>query len=523
MSELNEKAGQMESVLAAFNHHVRHEIANIRRQRNSLASINRLPVEILQQIFLLQASEHHLSYLKTSDIHEDVFAITIRTVSVCSRWYHISVSTPRLWSYLDSRHSLDVVPILLDRSKQAPLHVSWLDQKSREHEMKFMALVGSHLHRWKSFDVASLCSASIDIIDAKGGSAPQLERFIAHYNSQIYPIPRFVLDRAPNLRDLHIAHTKCPIGAEVLSGLINLSISGHTGYKPLEMKQYETVLSALPKVETIFIKDARISQSFPSLFTVHLPNLRAITLHNVDSPIVPALLLSIFPGSLTHVKIVGTWNRRKDHYKALLGLVRSGTILDLTMRAMTWLSMTYRPHNQYSSVFSGGVEDGGAQRTLIEAISTYDSHEDMIKLLPYQQGICPLREAKLQLHHRHDDAEAIASRIHLCTHLQHLTLTPSRDQAQAQVKALLFPEMKKDSELSQLPQLKSFILKGLALHDLNILCKERYGLFREWMKSDLLKRSEKIIIHASRVDGDGDLEKELKAYLLQRNVDLVMI
>ncbi|KAG8949706.1 hypothetical protein FRC03_000272, partial [Tulasnella sp. 419] len=68
---LERQIEELELVLSGFAHHVRQAIVDIRRQQNTLALIHRLPIEILQNIFLLRASEAFFSRMNDSLAHEE--------------------------------------------------------------------------------------------------------------------------------------------------------------------------------------------------------------------------------------------------------------------------------------------------------------------------------------------------------------------------------------------------------------------------------------------------------------------
>ncbi|KAG8954817.1 hypothetical protein FRC03_011350 [Tulasnella sp. 419] len=68
--QFDRQVKRFELALSAFQYQVRHEIAKIRYQRNTIAPIHRIPAELLQYIFLLRISDYH-ALLSPSGVHEE--------------------------------------------------------------------------------------------------------------------------------------------------------------------------------------------------------------------------------------------------------------------------------------------------------------------------------------------------------------------------------------------------------------------------------------------------------------------
>lgn len=71
-------------------------IADLRFKRNSLLSINRIPPELLSNIF-------HFFRACTTVVARTLEArrVWVMVTRICRHWRDVALSTPRLWSYLD--------------------------------------------------------------------------------------------------------------------------------------------------------------------------------------------------------------------------------------------------------------------------------------------------------------------------------------------------------------------------------------------------------------------------------------
>ncbi|KAG8930289.1 hypothetical protein FRC02_004390 [Tulasnella sp. 418] len=353
-SHLDEKILKLESKFSEIGLLVQCAITNARRRRNALAPIHRLPAELLQGIFQICASTAHESELSPSNIHKDYMMLyptwgrwrhpngpnsvysTMKMVAVCSHWQQLALSTPRLWCYLDSRHSLGLTQVLLERSKFAPLQISCLHGVDPHHEQGFMRLVTPHLDRWISFNSASVNEMLFKNISDYNRSSLLLERFIIHLAERGIVVPSFVLERSPRLRELHIAQTRCPTEIMGLSGLTNLSLNGFIGEKQFQMEQYQTIFSMNPRLETIFLNGPSYSNEDYSPIIINLHKLKTIVLYRVKPGLTAALLLSISPGQGNYpsIQVIGDLNVSPQ----LSNRTIKGSLKDMLEENMSWLS-----------------------------------------------------------------------------------------------------------------------------------------------------------------------------------------
>lgn len=118
-------------------------IIHLRRERNVLAPVHKLPPELFALIleFHLDTTERQTRYLR-------LHALSM----VCSSWKATIEDTPILWSVIQSEDSSAVVTRALQRSKNHPLKVYYNSilngMRGLLSAEEFAAKVGDHLRRW---------------------------------------------------------------------------------------------------------------------------------------------------------------------------------------------------------------------------------------------------------------------------------------------------------------------------------------------------------------------------------------
>lgn len=93
---------------------MQNSITLLKSRRNELSPAVNIPDEILLEIFLIMRDG-----ACRSTPHE-----WFPTIQICRHWRRVSVGSPSLWTYIHSS-SPALVPLMLQRSKKAPLDVSF--------------------------------------------------------------------------------------------------------------------------------------------------------------------------------------------------------------------------------------------------------------------------------------------------------------------------------------------------------------------------------------------------------------
>ncbi|EPS93760.1 hypothetical protein FOMPIDRAFT_93871 [Fomitopsis schrenkii] len=152
----------------------------VNTQLNALLPISRLPHELLSEVFL-----HHAEYRAEPTSQEpksprDWICVT----HVCTHWREVALQCPTLWTRFHASDSLDMLPIFLARSKDAPLSVSmsfdaWQSPITRRSKPQLseesLILVLTNLHRMRLLSVEFSSDPLDDVLAHISGPAPLLE------------------------------------------------------------------------------------------------------------------------------------------------------------------------------------------------------------------------------------------------------------------------------------------------------------------------------------------------------------
>ncbi|KAF6746786.1 hypothetical protein DFP72DRAFT_922271 [Ephemerocybe angulata] len=153
------------------------EARAIKYYQNTLASINRLPPEILYMIFLIVAERTQNQFNPSScrGPYVDMSWLP-RTTQVCRRWRDVALSWPTLWSRI-SFTTPELTELMLLRSKDTPISIIFETGKEGCPRHILNALV-AHSHRLKAIelqgntkpgdldDLLSHCSGPMPILES---------------------------------------------------------------------------------------------------------------------------------------------------------------------------------------------------------------------------------------------------------------------------------------------------------------------------------------------------------------------
>ncbi|KAG8941535.1 hypothetical protein FRC03_004360, partial [Tulasnella sp. 419] len=140
------------AILEVLKGTIAQRAATLRQKRNAVVSrIHGLPSELLSLIFEFSAE----SFPDVSDCSLTKPRLCSRfphvLTTVCSRWYKVAISTPRVWSYICSRQTSDDVQLYLDRSRNSPVDITYHDRRGSG----FVPQVIPHLPRLRTLHCTS--------------------------------------------------------------------------------------------------------------------------------------------------------------------------------------------------------------------------------------------------------------------------------------------------------------------------------------------------------------------------------
>lgn len=335
--------------------HLKREPATINHVESPPCHVPRLPEDILLVIFrlLLQVCATDPRVVrKQVRINFERMRAPFLIASVCRAWRALAISTPTLWTYIGVRllyvepyaykppprkqerrametvcaHTIDMIALLSQRSKEAPLHVVmpiisapllFEDVQSFETSAVLMRraieILGQQSHRWHVWDICVLgglsdlwrsLQATCDNVTMENGSdlslftlhLPALQALTIDHCTLGYGVemPSTTMENSPNLMlvapKLQRAHTLIGDGMQVLCTSLLGPALGDSGARRRDLA-LENV--AIPKIRQLVVRSHTWGQrrSVLPLLRFVAPTLRflelSLTFHG--APFVPTV------------------------------------------------------------------------------------------------------------------------------------------------------------------------------------------------------------------------------------------
>ena len=270
---------------------------DLRFQRNTLLPISRPPTEILAEIFVRGARDHHhMSYCEPAMGTPKWVNVSY----VCRQWRDVALNCPTLWSH-PFMGSPWCTKVLLARSGRVPLKIcigiSFQLQQWSGQFRPFMEKVADRaehiqelcLHLWDLYTclVAFLRPCS---------RAPRLQVLEIRGHGPLSSVERIFNGETPSLRKLDLTNVDMPWHSFQLSNLISLSVENvRNPFQPTMVEHLTALRSmhdlvdlhlcdALPSARS-FLADADIN----TFQTVNLPHLSRLLIHAPLSTVVAFL------------------------------------------------------------------------------------------------------------------------------------------------------------------------------------------------------------------------------------------
>lgn len=240
-------------LLAVFQDVAEIETSKIRRQRNALLSISKLPLEISGVIFenLINDANDRPTCISTLSL-------------VSSVWKNLVDTTPSLWSQLRPEYSSKFIRSALDKSRGHPITIHGQFKQSEPSVARQQAILAtcSQLTRWSSADVESETSAELDILTYSG--APKLRRLevacLGRPDDAQRPI-NLCDGHAPRLEHLSITRFKAVWSSSIFTGLSILTLRQVPGLQSRDLMQ---ILHACPGLRTLNLLGVHLTDQLQS-------------------------------------------------------------------------------------------------------------------------------------------------------------------------------------------------------------------------------------------------------------------
>ncbi|KAG8946835.1 hypothetical protein FRC04_011382 [Tulasnella sp. 424] len=278
-------------------------------------SFRRLPPEILTLVLLEAAPSKWYSRLYYSALFD------IR--EVCKQWMEIVDATPSLWTSIWLEFKLDLVSMILVKSKTQPLSI-WYDDQTfagykqlpEDHISAFLGLVAPSSRRWEFLDYRASCYAPHGrLLGLPFDLLRQLNILLSaniKYPSKI---------NAPRLVSLDVH--RCSLNWHSVAGLRSLEIDQNT--EGPDLSELITVLRASPNLEELKVErnwpmTATIDpESVHPLPPISLPNLHTMRFSKL--PVVPLSILldQIEAPNLLHFSHSMTYKSSSDDFPRIFG------------------------------------------------------------------------------------------------------------------------------------------------------------------------------------------------------------
>ncbi|KAH6912726.1 hypothetical protein BKA70DRAFT_1264779 [Coprinopsis sp. MPI-PUGE-AT-0042] len=243
---------------------VQEQLSRLKRQRNSLAPISRLPTEVLCKIFACLRFTPSLEYDYTR-VHEWIYV-----THVCREWRDVCFGYQDLWSELRT----DTLPyqwlgIMAERSRGAPLSIQWhLSSQSKSRADLLHKILQSPSTALKEVDLDGEPSALTEALKQipaapsllslkvwnDGGRTPRWDNDPSTKIPVVLP-EHFLNGEAPALRSIDFYQCFLPWTSGLLQGLTSLRLRlpplVSEAYHPPTSTQLLDALSRMPQLENL--------------------------------------------------------------------------------------------------------------------------------------------------------------------------------------------------------------------------------------------------------------------------------
>ncbi|KDQ09971.1 hypothetical protein BOTBODRAFT_502811 [Botryobasidium botryosum FD-172 SS1] len=279
---LDEEMRAIELVVDAVQAYAAKSLVNLRRRRNQLAPIHRLPHQLLSDIFYLA----HFSHNTNDNAMHDPFVHRFSTVS--HLWRQTVEASPLLWTTLYPRSGA-LLDHLLSRSCQALLDVylSCGEKLAEEAIEDYVARITPHSDRWGTCQLHGLSEQLKLFLQSP---APNLEALkLVAYNPFSFSLPSYTLDfpifagNAPRLRRLSLDRIHIPLISPIYPNLAQLRFSHIHFTEPGAFHQLLEILELSSRLEELVLGSIEfLPPTEVAARMIELPYLRLLSLSKLS-------------------------------------------------------------------------------------------------------------------------------------------------------------------------------------------------------------------------------------------------
>ncbi|KAG8948247.1 hypothetical protein FRC04_009885 [Tulasnella sp. 424] len=283
-SQLDYHITAIEAAFTAFKNQSDLHVAHLKRYRNTLSSIHKLPTELLSSILLLSLDRRSYTLNALQKLGR-----------VCKAWHKIVSDTPDFWTRIDFNAPPHVLRLFLKKSKSIGLAIeccmSSNDSVLPSKVEDFIEMTHKYSSRWTSFKYKGNATQRImrNIESAGKEKLRELSvHFLWHYRqSWLFNLPK----DAP-LERISLTSASLDWTAACTSQLRNLKSLElkDLHMNPPKLQRMIQILEASPNLESLILvgitqdADDASSSAAQGLLEgepIHLPELRGLLLKNV--------------------------------------------------------------------------------------------------------------------------------------------------------------------------------------------------------------------------------------------------
>jgi hypothetical protein len=257
--------------------HLRSQIRLLSVRRNALLPIHRLPPETLLSIF---------SYVANSHIWSEKCSNFAYLSCVCTYWYDLTLSDPRLWTRIVNA-PLRPAHAALKRSRDLPLAVIYGGQSRSSGRwtlrMPELELTSAHLHRIAHLEVVTSMNVS-SLVKLWNRPKPALRSLKIHLSGLSgQRAPPLSLADAPALEEVDLERVSFSLSnPQCLGNMRKLRVQSVPVDSRMSLDEWIIAFSHMPLLEELMLSaniplpNAEVDTA--PLSTVHLSRLRVLEL-----------------------------------------------------------------------------------------------------------------------------------------------------------------------------------------------------------------------------------------------------
>ncbi|KAG8916117.1 hypothetical protein FRC01_003365 [Tulasnella sp. 417] len=281
----------LEMTLATLEASMKARIVQARKRRNDFLSINRLPVEMVVEIFR--------NVLDSDALCPPTFIPYLerlkRLASVCSAWRRLVNGTPGLWAVLESTCPLDFLPTVIRKAKGSPLNIRCADSGrypgiNRHSATAFLCSVIPLANKWATLYVDLPVSTEPPTHQLLEKNTPSLRKVLCKGTGGSVAKP--FGGPTPRLKELHLHSVSIDWSFVELKDLSALVL---VDSQAPSISQLLAILDRSPELELMELRhsEVNVTDAPSAASNIILPRLKDLILSDIRQQAISFITRSI--------------------------------------------------------------------------------------------------------------------------------------------------------------------------------------------------------------------------------------